>query len=491
MTLRRSIVRGSLSVGGGEILNQTFRFIRNVIVARIVSPADFGIAATLVLTVELLEKISNLASEVLLVQADDGDSPRFQATSQLIKTFRGLISGVVLFFLAYPVSQIFGSPEAEWAFRWLAIIPVTLGFVHDDFNRLQREMRFTPMICVAIIPSAVSLLAAYPVVSRYGDYAGLLWLLIIERITYTIVTHLVAVRWYSWAFDRDVARRIAVFGWPLLLNGVFMFGIYQGERLIIGSSGWLFDGPAYTKEDLGVYSIPLSLCMSATSMLSFIIAKVFFPVMTRAKHSLREFTSYYAMYLQATTLASVIPTVVFILAGGNLIVLIYGVKYEAAKSIIGWLAAMLSVRMIRGAPTGAALAQGDSRTSLIANVVRTGGFVAVVVVASMHSPLSWIACTGFFAELAALAVCLTRLARVHSIPFRASMKPVLFSTGVFLVAGLLSRTELVSAGWVLSGVILTSLIGVSVLVAFFSWEEFRKEVLIAIEAAGRFGKRFA
>lgn len=491
MTLRRSIVKGSLSVGGGEVFNQTFRFIRNVIVARIVSPADFGIAATLVITVEFLEKISNLSSEVLLVQADDGDHPRFQATSQVIKTIRGLLSGVILYLLAPPVSIVFGCPEAEWAFRWLAVIPVMLGFVHDDFNRLQREMRFVPMICVTLIPSAVSLLAAYPVVSHYGNYAGLLWLLIIERFTYVVVTHLVAVRWYHWSFDREIAKRIAVFGWPLLLNGLLLFGIFQGERLIIGSSPWLFGGTTYTKEDLGVYSIPLSLCMSATTMLSFIIAKVFFPVMTRAKHSHREFVSYYSMYLQAMTLASVLPTVVFILAGGNLIVFIYGEKYEAAKSIIGWLAAMLSLRMIRGAPTGAALAQGDSRTSLVANLVRTFGFVAVVAVASIHAPLSWIACTGFFAELAASAVCFTRLAKLHSIPFSVSLKPVLLSTGVFLVAGFLSTTGLVSAGWLMVSVILTGLIAGAVLVAFLSWEEFRKEVMIAIDAAAKFGNRFA
>ena len=52
----------------------------------------------------------------------------------------------------------------------------------------------------------------------------------------------------------EYARRLLTFGWPLLVNGLLMFGIVQGDRLIIGT--------AYSVYDLGIYSVALTLAMA-------------------------------------------------------------------------------------------------------------------------------------------------------------------------------------------------------------------------------------
>ena len=69
MSLRKRILAGFSILAGGQILAQSFALVRNVIIARLISPDDFGIAATFVITVSLFEMISNLAVDQLLVQA--------------------------------------------------------------------------------------------------------------------------------------------------------------------------------------------------------------------------------------------------------------------------------------------------------------------------------------------------------------------------------------------------------------------------------------
>src|SRR5579872_157767 len=95
----RSFLKSGTQLSINQAIVQACSFVRNVIVARLISPADFGIAATFVMTFSLLDMISNLSADTLLVQAKDGDEPLFQGTAHSIHLIRGLINAILLFAL--------------------------------------------------------------------------------------------------------------------------------------------------------------------------------------------------------------------------------------------------------------------------------------------------------------------------------------------------------------------------------------------------------
>ena len=59
MKTRERLLRGTLALGSGQVLGQGFALLRNVIVARMVTTADYGIASTFMVTVQLLESLSD------------------------------------------------------------------------------------------------------------------------------------------------------------------------------------------------------------------------------------------------------------------------------------------------------------------------------------------------------------------------------------------------------------------------------------------------
>ena len=81
MTTRLLFLKGGLKLGANQVIIQACSFVRSVILARLISPEDFGIAATLAMTFSLFEMVSNLSAELLLVQAEDGNEPRFPKTA--------------------------------------------------------------------------------------------------------------------------------------------------------------------------------------------------------------------------------------------------------------------------------------------------------------------------------------------------------------------------------------------------------------------------
>jgi O-antigen/teichoic acid export membrane protein len=410
--------------------------VRSIILARLISPANFGIAATFAITFSLFEMLSNLSTDRLLVQATDGDEPKLQSTAQMLNAVRGLLNAAIIFLLAGPISRMFGVPQTRWAFQCLAVVPLTRGFTHLDSNRVQRTLRFGQSVFLDVVTNVLATLAAFPLGYWLRDYSAMLWLLVLQSVTLMVASHLVAERRYSLSWDRAYINKMTAFGWPLLINGLLMFGIFEGDRFVIGASHRLFARSIYTLGDLGVYSVAFSLTMAPTMFVANVCTSLFLPLFSQAQRSAAQFNRRYSACAQVIALVAASIAIPFIIAGGKCVVLIYGQKYEAAGSIIGWLAAMWAVRMVRVTPTLGAMALGDTVNAMISNILRSTAIVGVLAAAAFGSDLKWIAISGFVGEMMATIASLARLSRRNRVPALLCVRPVAVSGVAMLAAAL-------------------------------------------------------
>jgi len=249
-------------LGSGQVLGQAFALLRNVIVARMVTPADYGIASAFMVTVQLLESLSDLGTGTYVIQSPHGDDESTIDTAHAVNAFRAVINAIVLFGLAWPVSALFGIPEARWAFQCLALWPLLNGIAHLDLSRLQRQMRFHQAVTDEVASQAAALMLAWPLAYWLRDYSAILWLLLIQRLVATGASFLLAERPYRWGWNRTYVREMFAFGWPLIINGGLMYVIFQGDRLLIGASQH-FSSRAYTLSDLGIYSVAAGFSTAA------------------------------------------------------------------------------------------------------------------------------------------------------------------------------------------------------------------------------------
>jgi len=434
VSLRGRVLKGAALLSAGQGLGQALSFIRNIIVARLVSPDDFGIAATFAITVSLLEMISDLAADKLLIQARDGDDENLQATAQLWQFTRGLGSAVLIALLAWPMSRLFKVPQAQWAFYWLALVPLLRGFVHLDLKRLQRGMKFTPQVLTEVGSQALITAAVWPLAWWLRDYSAVLWLVIVQAAALAVLSHVVAERRYRWRYDREQAQRLLGFGWPLLINGLLMFGIFQGDRLIIGTG--------YSMYDLGIYSAALTLAMAPSMLLGGIIASLMLPLLSAAQDNALEFRRRYALSIGALAMLAGALAIVFVCVGPRLLSALFGSRYAAGGVYLAFLGLAQSARLLRVGPTLAALALSDTQNSLWANVWRLSGVAAAVVLALGHMALIWIPLAALAGELLALGYALLRLARRYDLPPMMCFRPAC-SAAVLVVPALV----LAACGW--------------------------------------------
>jgi len=419
------IARSSLVLiigqGGGQLLS----LIRNAIIGHLLTPEDFGIAATFAITVSAIEMASDLAVDRLLVQSKKGNDPGFQGATHLFMLLRGLFGAIIIFIAAPYVAHYFDLSNEAWVFYWLALIPLVRGFSHLDVKRFQREMNFKPYILSEFIPQLITCMAAYPVVIYIQGYSSVMYLTVLQAILLVLMSHVLAKRKYTINAAIIYFKDILTFGWPLLINGVLMFFIFQGDKLIIGAT--------FDKAVLGVYSAAFMIAMMPAMIIIKALTPLLLSYFSKQQDNYRELMSNYALSAEIVVLIASLYVVFFVIFGGDVLQIVFGQQYQDQDILVAYISIVWAVRLLRVPPTILAMAKGDTKVALVANVFRTISLFAVVYVCLNDYSIEYVAIACFIGEFLALFVTIFLVKIKYNVNMLLSILRLLLFIGTLVV----------------------------------------------------------
>ena len=417
-TLRRLLRVRSLPLFVAQIVSQLVVLLRNIVIVRALTKTDYGIAMTFVFAIAIVRASADLNIGHLLIQAPDGENPRLQRTAHLVRVLQGLVIASAIFLLAPLMAQLFSAPDALSSYYWLAVIPLATGLGHFDMLRYQRAGRFGPSSVMNAGGQVFSLVVVIVAAQFVTDYRLVVVSMFAIAAGTAGISHLLAERSYRWSIDRDYTRRILHYGWPLIVNGIFMVAIAQGDRALLGSAEtlsqmgreWLESVwgvvAAFDKADLAVYSIGLSLTQMPTQFLVRTLGMVLLPMMSQVNQQRDLLRDAYASSSLVFSVFATIVAALFILGGGPVAALVYSERYRAVETVIGLLAIAQALRTLRLPAVTLALALARTKIPLYANIARALSLVGTAVVVLGHWGLPWVAATAALGEALGLFVVL-------------------------------------------------------------------------------------
>jgi PST family polysaccharide transporter len=155
-----------------EGTNRITRLITAVVMARYLTPWEFGIVAIAMTTAELLRVLTSSGLGAAVIKATDDElEPVCSAARRL--TF-WLYAGVLIaqLALAYPVAKAFGEPSLAWLVAGLAIPLAIYPFASVNVFRVQRARRArTTASMLTMQLSLDNLLVAILLMSGFGVWA--------------------------------------------------------------------------------------------------------------------------------------------------------------------------------------------------------------------------------------------------------------------------------------------------------------------------------
>lgn len=409
--------RTAVLILSGNAFGSLMLLMRNLAIARLVSIEDYGIAATFAISMAVVEMASGLGLQQLIVQDKNGDDPALQAGLQGFNLLRSLVSGVALFLLAMPIARFLGIPEIAWAYQLLALVPVLRGFEHFDIYRLNRKMQFKPLILTKTVPALISVLSVWPLYQVYGDYRVMLYAVLIQWALVALTSHLVAERRYQLSFGRAVMVQGLRFGWPLLINNILLFAVFQGDKLIVGRELGM--------ETLAIFAMGFTLTLTPTLVTATSEKQFFLPQLSSAVQDQPRFSHLSLVAMQTSLVSGLTLVVAMCLLGPLLVKLLLGAKYVALTALLPWLAILQAVRVFKVGGTVAALAKTHTSNAMFANSLRVLMLPAGWYVATHGGNLLqiiWIAILGeFFAYVVSFSLVSYRL----QLNVRAMLIPLL------------------------------------------------------------------
>lgn len=395
------MLRSGTMVLAANIVDVAAVLLRNIILARLLPVEQFGLAATFSILMTMVETFQNVGLNRLVVQDARADHPDFVARLHGAQIAVSLGATLLLATFAYPFALAMGTPSLTPAYLLLALVPLANAFVNLETFRMQRDGRFGPQVLRSILSQPVGLLALIPGYWWLGDHRAALVAIMAQQITAVVLTHMNVRPRFSLAFDSAVMRRVAAFGWPLIVNGLLMFLILNGDRIIVLRQF----GPA----TLGWFSAAVMLTLTPANLILRTIQTIVLPLLSKVRSDRHAFQRIYDTSCSASALVGVVAVLGSLLFGPLVIGLLFGPKFLPAATVITPLACMNALRVLRIAPTVAAMAHGETRNPLYANVVRALGLPLAAVSAALTGAIWPMIVVGVAAELAG-AIAAGRLA---------------------------------------------------------------------------------
>lgn len=401
--LNRQLGRQGALLLSGFAVAQICSFARNALIGYGLSRGDFGIAATITIALQMLETLSDLGADRLLVQAADGDDPRLMAAAHATLLMRGIFTSALLFVTAGIVVDFFGIADAKTAFQLASLVPLIKSAMHLDSRRQQRGLQNRNYMIVEVLPQAVALLVTLPCLYLTRSYVAVVWIAILQAMLSVISSQVLAKRRYALSLEAEFVKRLIAFGWPIWLSAFPLVVVYQGDRVIVGR--------LLGMDALAGYSAAFMVAMVPGLLAAKVAHALFLPLLSARRDEPRAFFQRYLLMFEGTSIAAAAYVVAFVIAGADIMPLAFGPYYVGLGPVIGLLAAMWALRMVQSISGMALMAQGETRPLLIAGIIRAAALVLAWLAVTTGLGLTGVAAAGVVGECIAIAYVLVRTAR--------------------------------------------------------------------------------
>ncbi|MCV2491116.1 lipopolysaccharide biosynthesis protein [Geodermatophilus sp. YIM 151500] len=323
-SLTRQAFRGLSWSFLGALGEAALQFTAIVVLSRLVTVEEFGIAAAATVVTGFAVMLSQLGLGAAVVQArrlEHGDL----AAVFVIGTGIGLLLAVVMFSVAPFVGPVVGLPADAPYLRMLSVVLVLGAARIVATGVLQRQMRFKAIALVDLVSYALGYLGTATVLALLGFGAvSLVWGQIVQAtvatvVSYALVRHPVRPRRLSTMVTS--ARRLFGFGSAYSLSQLGNWVANNGDNFVVTS----LLGPA----SLGVYARAHQLLVHPANLIGSVADKVLFPAMSRIQDDAARLTRAYVTANSLVAMVTVPASVLLFVLAPEVVAILLGAGWEA------------------------------------------------------------------------------------------------------------------------------------------------------------------
>jgi len=308
----------------GNYSGQVIGLIISIFLARLLEPSDFGLVGMSLVFINVLKIFADLGFASALVQNKDNTSLTYSSIFY-INILAGFILAGVIFFAAPIIGKFYENNQITILVRLLALTFVVNSFNIVQQTILKRKLNFKVLTIRALISQILAgVVSIFFAFKGYGVYT-----LVIQNILAAIINTLIlwkVTEWYpKLEFSWKEVKKLTSFSAYMLASSSFGELIRQADTLLVGK--------LFSPATLGFYTRANSVNSMINKNSVSSIVKVFFPVLSSIKDDDERFNQVYLKVVNIVAGISIFFTGIFFLCGEELIITLFGEKWEPSVFI--------------------------------------------------------------------------------------------------------------------------------------------------------------
>jgi lipopolysaccharide exporter len=319
---------GRLMQGAGLMVTMRWAMrvlgIVNVgILARILTPEDFGLIAMSMVVAGLVEGFLNAGLDRAILQRGHGTQD-FYDTAWTIRLCQMLLIAAFIAAAAGPTAIYYNEPRVEKILWIISLATVVGGFESLGIILLRQQLRFKREAAFQVCAQLIGVAATIALTMYMQSYLAPVLGLLVKQVAQLILSYAFAP--YAPRFTLRAWRELVSFSqWLLIFNMVSnVYG--RLANLIIGR---LADADA-----VGRLSVTFELAMTPTSEIASPIMRTFFPGFVKLRDDIERYRSAFLVAFAALALIGAAMCVGLALVAAEFVRIVLGEKWLSVIPLV-------------------------------------------------------------------------------------------------------------------------------------------------------------
>lgn len=365
--VRSGVVWKILSQG----FRQSSRLLVALILARLLTPAEFGIAAEVLVFSSFIVVFADAAFGAALIQrenlTEDDRSTAFWASVVI-----GLVLTAVGVLAAGPIANFYGEPQVEPLLRAMSagFLLTSLGAIQEAL--LTREMAWRTLELRLMLATVLG--AVVGISTALAGWGA--WAIILQSLTVIVASS--AILWIRspWRpelrFSKTSLVEMGSFSAYVFGHRLLYYAHRNADNLLIGK----FVGAAA----LGAYAIAYNIILVPFSRIAVPIQDVLFPAFARLQTDLARIADAWIRAMRMVGAITVPSLVGLAIVAPDFVTVVLGEKWHATAALIQILAWVGILQSLQSLNTGVLEAVGRARAVFRYTLVFFGAHIVAFVV---------------------------------------------------------------------------------------------------------------
>jgi len=336
-SLKAKAARGSLVLAIGTFVERGMRLVRNMILARLLAPEDFGLMAIVLAVLVFLESLTDAGVYQAIIHSKKGADQKYLNVAWVVQLTRGLGLYIIAFLLAPSISHFYNNPELVALLRATFLFVVFSCFVNPGVYVLEKELQYTKLM---FLMQGSTFLGTILTIGL-ALYSNSVWVLVIGRVAESVIRCICSFVFCSFRprlhIDRKCLYELVAFSRGMLGLSFLTIITLHADVFVLGKY--------ISTERLGMYALAISLSQQPALIVRQIIIRVLFPVFSIKQEDKQFLCKTVGKVIRATVIFGVPSTIFVALFSAPILTIIYGQKYALMANTFSILFCVMLFRL--------------------------------------------------------------------------------------------------------------------------------------------------